>query len=373
MVYFNNAKAREERARREAAEAAERELQRDTPMTLAVDEIVAFSRANPTDKRGLLDKCEAFIAKNYQPSKPKEEQALMTFRAVFQEVDESMMASTRDLESRKLRKLIAQRKDDAEAAEEARRRAEQAAEDKRRADEYAQQADQIRKEQSARTAMELAERLLREKDYYAGRMIEQTRLEHLDRAERDYADWFQNLDRYAQDSDEAVAAVARPYRDWAKSVQDNIAGAKAIRENTYNGNTILADTQVGYGPSGICRVKSINNGVVKAVMVDGKQFQFDFDDLPLKQRLVLLKKGAGEAGHTDALYFYLLLYGDFAGAKEIVADDDNAKEVTNYVIASYFKHALENADEKALEELKAKYGTMREFRAALSARNGQAN
>ena len=112
---------------------------------------------------------------------------------------------------------------------------------------------------------------------------------------------------------------------------------------------------------------------MKAVMVDGKQFQFDFDDLPLKQRLVLLKKGAGEAGHSDALYFYLLLYGDFAGAKEIVADDDNAKEVTNYVIASYFKHALENADEKAIEDLKAKYGTMREFRNALSARNKQNN
>jgi len=374
LFYFNNAKAREERARKEAAEAVERELQRDTPMTLAVDEIVAFSRANPTDKRGLLDKCEAFIAKNYQPGKPKEEQALMTFRAIFQEVDESMMNSTRDLESRKLRKLIAQRKDDAEAAEDARRRAEQAAEDKRRADEYAQQADQLRKEQSARTAMALAERLVREKEYYAGRMIEQTRHDHLDRAEKDYADWFQTLERNTQDSDEAVAEVARPYRDWAKAVLDNIAGAKAIRENTYNGNTILADTQIGYGPSGICRVRSINNGVVKAVMVDNKQFQFDFDDLPLKQRLVLLKKGAGEAGHSDALYFYLLLYGDFAGAKEIVADDDdNAKEIANYIIASYFKHALENADEKALEELKTKYGTMREFRNALSARNKQNN
>ena len=373
LFYFNNAKAREERARKEAAEAAERERQRDTPMTLAVDEIVAFSRANPSDKRGLLDKCEAFIAKNFQPTKPKEDQALILFRTIFQEVDESMMSSTRDLESRKLRKLIAQRRDDAEAAEEARRRALQAAEDKRKAEEYAQQADQLRKEQSARIAMELSERLIREKEYFAGSMIEQTRHEHLERAEKDYADWFQTLDRHSQDSDEAVASIARPYRDWAKTVLDNIAGAKAIRENTYNGNTILAETQIGYGPSGICRVKSINNGVVKAVMVDGKQFQFNFDDLPLKQRLVLLKKGAGEAGYTDALYFYLLLYGDFAGAKEIVADDDSAKEIANYVIASYFKHALENADEKMLEELKAKYGTMREFRAALSARNGQAN
>jgi len=373
LFYFNNAKAREERARKEAAEAAERELQRDTPMTLAVDEIVAFSRANPTDKRGLLDKCEAFIAKNFQPTKPKEDQALMTFRAIFQEVDESMMSSTRDLESRKLRKLIAQRKDDAEAAEEARLRAQQAAEDKRRADEYAQQADQLRKEQSARTAMELSERLAREKEYFAGRMIEQTRHDHLDRAEKDYADWFQNLERNAQDSDEAVAEVARPYRDWARTVLDNIAGAKAIRENTYNGNTILADTQIGYGPSGICRVKSINNGVVKAVMVDNKPFQFDFDDLPLKQRLVLLKKGAGEAGHAESLYFYLLLYGEFAGAKEIVADNDEAKEISNYIIASFFKHALEIADEKGLEELKSKYGTMREFRNALSAKNKQNN
>jgi len=371
--YFNNAKAREERARREAAEAKERELQRDTPMTLAVDEIVAFSRANPTDKRGLLDKCEAYIAKDFQPGKPKEEQAEMTFRAVFLEVDEAMMASARDLESRKLRKLIAQRRDDAEAAEEARRRAEQAAEDKRKADEYAQQADQLRKEQSARLAMELSERLVRDKEYFAGRMIDQTRHEHLDRVEKDYADWYQTLERQSQDSDEAIAEVARPYRDWARSVLDNIAGAKAIRENTYNGNTILADTQVGYGPSGICSVKSINNGIVKAVMVDGKPFQFNFDDLPLTQRLVLLKKGAGEAGHTDALYFYLLLYGDFAGAKTIAADDDAAKEIAAYVIASYFKLALDDADEKEIEELRSKYGTMREFRSALAAKNRQNN
>ena len=373
LFYFNNAKAREERARREAAEAAERELQRDTPMTLAVDEIVAFSRANPTDKRGLLDKCEAFIAKNFRPTKPKEDEALMTFRAVFQEVDEGMMSSTRDLEARKLRKLIAQRKDDAEAAEEARRRAEQAAADKQKAEEYAQQAAQLRKEQSARNALALSERLVQEKEYFAGRMIEQTRHDHLDRAEKDYADWCQTLERHTQDSDEAVAEIARPYRDWARVVLDSIAGAKAIRENTYNGNTILADTQIGFGPSGICRVKSINNGVVKAVTVDNKPFQFDFDELPLKQRLVLLKKGAGEAGHTDALYFYLLLYGDFAGAKEIAADDDNAKAITDYVIASYFKHAIENADEKALDDLKARYGTMREFRNAMSARNKSTN
>ncbi len=373
LFYFNNAKAREERARKEAAEAAERELQRDTPMTLAVDEIVAFSRANPTDKRGLLEKCEAFIAKNYQPGKPKEEQALMTFRAVFQEVDEAVMASTRDLESRKLRKLIAQRKDDAEAAEEAKLRAAQAEEDRIKAEQYEQQAAQLRKEQSARAALELSERLVRQKEYFAGRMIEQTRHDHLDRVEKDYADWFQNLDRLAQDSDEAVAEVARPYRDWAKAVLDNIAGAKAIRENTYNGNTILADTQIGYGPSGICTVKSINNGVVKATMVDNKPFQFNFDDLPLKQRLVLLKKGAGEAGHSDALYFYLLLYGDFAGAKTIAAEDDDAKEITAYVIASYFKHALDNSDERMREELQAKYGTMREFRNAMSAWNKQNN
>ena len=371
--YFNNAKAREERARREAAEAKERELQRDTPMTLAVDEIVTFSRENPTDKRGLLDKCEAYIAKNFQPGKPKEEQAEMTFRAVFLEVDETMMASARDLESRKLRKLIAQRRDDAEAAEEARRRAEQAAEDKRKAREYAEQADQLRREQSARLAMELSERLARDKEYFAGRMIDQTRHEHLDRVEKDYADWYQTLERQSQDSDEAIAEVARPYRDWARSVLDNIAGAKAIRENTYNGNTILADTQVGYGPSGICSVKSINNGIVKAVMVDGKPFQFEFDDLPLTQRLVLLKKGAGEAGHTDALYFYLLLYGDFAGAKTIASDDEAAKEITAYVIASYFKLALDDADEKEIEELRSKYGTMREFRNALAAKNRQNN
>ncbi len=368
LFYFNNAKAREERARKEAAEAAERELQRDTPMTLAVDEIVAFSRANPSDKKGLLEKCEAYIAKDFQPGKPKEEQAEITFRAVFLEVDEAMMASTRDLESRKLRKLIAQRRDDAEAAEEARRRAQQAEEDRRRADEYAQQADQLRKEQSARTAMELSERLIREKEYFAGRMIEQTRHEHLDRAERDYADWYQTLDRQAQDPDEAIASVARPYRDWARTVLDNIAGAKAIRENTYNGNTILADTQIGYGPSGICYVKSINNGIVKAAMVDKKLFQFNFDDLPLTQRLVLLKKGAGEAGHSDALYFYLLLYGDFEGAKTIAADDDTAKEITSYVINSYFSHALEDADQKEIDELKAKYGNLREFRNAMANR-----
>ena len=204
-------------------------------------------------------------------------------------------------------------------------------------------------------------------------MIDQSLRDHMDRVEKDYAEWFQILDRHAQDSDEAVATVARPYRDWARSVLDNIAGAKAIHENTYNGNTILADTQVGYGPSGICTVKSINNGIVKAVMVDNKPFQFEFDDLPQKQRLVLLKKGAGEAGHSDALYFYLLLYGDFTGAKTIAADEDGAKDITAYVIASFFKHALEDSDEKTRAELQAKYGTMREFRSALSAWNKQHN
>ena len=370
LFYFNNAKAREERARREAAEAAERELQRDTPMTLAVDEIVAYSRSNPYDKKGLLEKCEAFINKKFEPEqgRAKEENAEMVFRAIFLEVDEAMMASARDLEVRKLRKHIAELRDKAEEEEENRRRRAQADEDRRRADEYKEHAEQLRKEQNARAAMELSERLIREKEYFAACMIDQTRHEHLDRVEQDYADWYRTLDRIVQGSEDVVADVARPYRDWARSVLDNIAGARAIRENTYNGNTILADTQIGYGPSGICTVKSINNGVVKAALVDKKLFQFNFDDLPLSQRLVLLKKGAGEADYSDALYFYLLLYGDFEGAKTIAADDDAAKEITSYVIASYFNHALENADQKDLDELKAKYGKMPEFRSAMAAR-----
>jgi len=368
LFYFNNAKAREERARKEAAEAAERELQRDTPMTLAVDEIVAYSRSNPGDKKGLLEKCEAYLEQNFQPGKPKEEQAEMTFRAIFLEADEAVIATTRDLESRKLRRNIAALRDKAEEEEELRRRKAQAAEDDLRAQEYEAYAKQLRNEQNARAAMELSERLTREKEYFAATMIDQTRHEHLDRAERDYADWYRTLDRVVQGSEEVVADVARPYRDWARTVLDNIAGAKAIRENTYNGNTILADTQIGYGPSGICTVKSINNGVVKAAMVDKKLFQFNFDDLPLTQRLVLLKKGAGEAGHSDALYFYLLLYGDFEGAKTIAADDETAKANTAYVISSYFKHALEDADQKEIDELRAKYGGMREFRNALAAK-----
>jgi hypothetical protein len=38
------------------------------------------------------------------------------------------------------------------------------------------------------------------------------------------------------------------------------------------------------------------------------------------------------------------------------------------VIASYFNHALEDADQKAINDLKAKYGNMREFRNAKAAR-----
>ena len=52
---------------------------------------------------------------------------------------------------------------------------------------------------------------------------------------------------------------------------------------------------------------------------------------------------------------------------------DSAKDVSAYVIASYFKYALDNSDEKAREDLKEKYGTMREFRNALSAWNKQNN
>ena len=367
---FYGREASEKKRLEEEKRKAEALRNSDTELSLAVDEIVALHR-DEAPARDVLNKCEEFILKDYKPrpDRVKDEQAPMKFDAVYLEVDEKLMASARDAETRKLRRQIAQRKDAAEEAEEARIRAQQSADAKREADAYAQHEEQRRREQSARNAMELSERLIREKEYYAGRMIEQTSHDHLDRAERDYADWFQTLERQAQDTDEAVAEVARPYRDWARTVLDNIAGAKAIRENTYNGNTILADTQIGYGPSGICRVKSINNGLVKAVMVDGKPFQFEFDELPLKQRLVLLKKGAGEAGHSEALYFYLLLYGEFAGAKTIAADDETAREVTAYVIASYFKHALENADEKELEELKAKYGAMREFRSALSEQN----
>ena len=69
------------------------------------------------------------------------------------------------------------------------------------------------------------------------------------------------------------------------------------------------------------------------------------------------------------MYFYLLLYGDFAGAKEIAADDEAAGEINRYVMTCYFKYEIRKADDKALSELKKKYGSMPEFKDAMKALN----
>ena len=55
-------------------------------------------------------------------------------------------------------------------------------------------------------------------------------------------------------------------------------------------------------------------------------------------------------------------------------DDKTARDIVAYVIASYFKLAIENASsEQALEELRQKYGSLREFRDAMTAARKSTN
>ncbi len=349
-------------------EAELRELARPTPLTDDVDAIEAYARENPADKQGILTMCEEFILKEYVPRKPKEEQALATFQALYVAADEAVMISGRDQESRLLRKQIAQRRDAAEAAEDARLRAERLAREKEEAEEWSRRENQNREERLAREAETMQTTLEEQKAYYAGRMVFQTTNGHLDRAEDDYNAWFQSIDRQTKREDQILADTARPYRDWARAVLDCIASARMIHENTYNGNTIFAGTQIGYGPTGICKIVSINDGVVKAVPGAGstKPFTFKFDDLDARQRLVLLRKGAGEADRSDQLFFYLLLFGDFVNAKELAKENEELSELIEFVITCYFRYVADDTDtskdQKLFDALKAKYGTMKEFR-----------
>ena len=364
----------EERNRREMEEKARREeANRDTRLTLAVDAIRDFSVEFPARKVELLKMCEDFymtyVIGNYQPATLKEEKAMNIFDSFFLKADEAMIQDARNEELYELRDVIERRVEEArrqqKKAEEA-ERARQAALERER--ELREQEEENRKMSSVR-AKELSENLAAEKDRYAGRMVVLTMNGRLERAEEEYNDWLKMLELLVQDWDETVANVARPYYDWAQLALDNIAGAKAIRENTYNGNTILEGTQVGYGPTGICTVKSIKNGVVKAAMVDKKLFQFNFDDLPLKQRLVLLKKGAYDAGYSESLYFYLLLYGDFDGADIIADGDETSLSVIRYVKTCFFEYEISKANADDLTELKKKYGGMPEFKEAMKALN----
>ena len=391
FLFLRNNAAAQERKRKEAEEKArQEELERDTELTLAVDAIEKFAEEYPTRKADLLKMCEDFILKDYHPGKPKEEQAMNRFEADFLKADESMISDGRKSDLYALRKDIEDRMIAAEKRREQAEKEARARQDAINREKYERDQAEEAEADSIRKARELAEELAREKERFAGRMVTLTLSESDKRgaskekeeqtkasAEGEYADWFKQLDSHVRNDDERSRETARPYRDWARFVLDGIASAKEIRENTYNGKNILEGAQVGYtakigtGSAGICTVKSINNGIVKAVQVGGRQIQFNFDDLELKQRLALLRKGAGEAGLSDSLYFYLLLYGEFDGAKEVAADDEKAQEICRYVITSYFKYEIERAgkDEKALSELKSKYGNMPEFKDAMSALN----
>lgn len=361
-----------EKKRLEEAKAAEqRELERSTPMTDDVDAILAFERENPSKKREILAMCEAFIAKDYKPSKPKEEQALAAFQALYVQADEAVMALSRDSESRNLRKMIAQRQDAAESAAEAEQRARQLEREKIEADEWARRENENREEKLARLALEMKEKLTQEKDYYAGRMIQQTMNGHLDRVEEDYNNWLQTLKRQEQSEDSILSETARPFREWAKYVLDCIASAKIIHENTYNGNTVFKGTQIGYGKAGLCRIESVLDGVVKAIPSAGSKepITFKFDDIDARQRLVLLRKGAGDADKSDELYFYLLLHGDFVNVKNMVAEDDSLDEPVSYIMTAYFKYILRDASAAEISSLRSKYGTLKEFKEAYSSRS----
>ncbi len=352
-----------EKAKLEEEMKKKRELERETPLTEDVNKILTYEKENPTDASTLLAMCEEFLAKEYSPTKPKEEEALAKFEAVFQAADEMVMNQFRDSESRRLQRLIAQRKDDAENAEQARIREEKLQRDKQEAEEWKRRENENREEKLAELAQDMERKLTNEKEYYAGRMIVQTLNGHLERVEDDYDAWYQTIIRQSNSSDAILVKTAQPFRDWAKYVLDCIASAKLIHENTYNGNTLFAGTQVGYGKSGLCKIKSINNGVITAVPSAGevRTMTFKFDSLDARQRLVLLKKAAGEASKSDQLYFYLLLYGDFVNAKALAKEEEEIAESVSYIITCYFKYLARDYTSKQIEKLRSKYGSMKEF------------
>lgn len=328
-----------------------------------------FVKMNPLKDKNYIQRVEEIRAKNLKPTDKVLSEKLDKMWQDALAADESIIDRERRMAIRHHNFVLREREDAANR----KRYAAEMEEKKKQETALSEEAKKAREEQHKKDvearAVELAASLANEKEYRAFRLLVIADKKDFSPAVREFETWKNILEGYVQNTEQPIANAATPFLTWCNDILTKLKNIELIRKNTYDGNEVLKNTQISYAGD-MYVVSSVKKGIVTAKLLGGsKEVRFNFDKLAVKQRIILLKKAASEAGLNDFLYFYVLLYeGNIDEAKRNADENEAAQGDISYILTSYLRTALSRAKtQKEKDQIQAKYGKQPEYSEVVTA------
>ncbi len=325
-----------------------------TAYTENADKLIEFAVKNKDSDADILARCDDFFAQNPAPAFKCDEKALADILKIYVPLDE--------------KRLIQPRKD---------LRAAHMEELKKREDENKVKFEEDEKKRREEARKEELARIDREKDESQKKRIDEYR-QDLEKQKENirfrYA--FQSVRRNFADASKAFDSAlseeknapdflkpeAKIFVDWATKVQAGLNKGAAFWDAIANNADKIPGMQIEYKSGNLGKILAVKDGIASIRASNGSEIKMPIVNLPMRQFKLLARK----AGDQDSLFFYFLITGDFAEAKEAAPED--WKTEASDIIYAYLKGKLkfltkENSDsaKQELKEITAKYSSLPEF------------
>ncbi len=339
------------------------EIEHNKEVDAILKEFDEFVKMNPLKDKNFIQKVEDIRAKNLKPTDKTLSEKLDKMWQDALAADESIIDRERRMAIRHHNFVLREREDAANR----KRYAAEMEEKKKQETALSEEAKKAREEQHKKDvearAVELAANLTNEKEYRAFRLLVIAEKKNFAPAVREFETWKNILEGYVQNTEQPIVDAATPFLTWCNDILTKLKNIELIRKNTYDGNEVLKNTQISYAGD-MYVISSVKKNIVTAKLLGGsKEIRFNFDKLAIKQRIILLKKAASEAGLNDFLYFYILLYeGNIDEAKRNADENESAQNEISYILTSYLRVALSRAKtQKEKDLIQSKYGKQPEY------------
>jgi len=336
----------------------------NTGYTEAVAKILDFARQNPEMRSDILSKCDNFLASAQPPKYKCEREAMKALLAVFIPLDEKFrLADARKKEHDSYMAAI-QRKLD----EERKKKLEE--EEKRRIQHKEEEIARLQKEreeQAKRKIEEYARTLDKKKDDLRAKALS------ISSEKNDFkgaAAVFDSARGEPDSVDVDMKEMAREFTRWADAQKTQMDKAAKFYESAANRNDTAIKTSIEIRPGAFGTVRMIKNGEVFIETSSRKIEKNALTRLPPSQYKKLCRKISPES--NDGPYLLAL----FAGNLEALSQFDVAKDLKEFAdqyLKAFIraKHIEATAQpegaarDKAVNEVKAKYGRLPQYKEAL--------
>jgi hypothetical protein len=333
-----------------------------TQYTETAAKILEFAKTNTDARSDILSKCDSFFASNLLPQYKCDRDALDALVAIFVPLDEKYRLSEARQSLRNSHMATIQSRIDEE------KKQKEAGQQKLREQEREAELARIKKEkeeQLKRNTEEYSKSIDAKKDGLRYRAIVNIIGGDYDSAEKVFAE----AEKEPESAQSYMAEDARKFAQWGSEMKALVQKSKKFIDKISNvSGESVGSIMIEVKPGAYGKVQKIKNNIVFVQTHSGKIESNNLTEIPPPQYKKLISKLSDD---PQMPYLLLLFTGAFNPLDQI-SEDKNLAQEGNAIIKAYIKgrykyisnEMIGDEKEKALKELKAKFGRLKQFKEA---------